>query len=59
MSVENLTKITVFLSSREYAESNSAIRREFLGSHKPALTIIVAGIFDENWLLEIEAIAAA
>lgn len=59
MSVANLTKVTIFLSSREYAESNSAIRREFLGNHNPALTIIVAGIFDEKWLLEIEAIAAA
>lgn len=59
MSVANLTKVTIFLSSREYAEPNSKIRREFLGSHNPALTIIVTGIFDEKWLLEIEAIAAA
>lgn len=59
MSMENLTKVTIFLSSREYAEPNSKIRREFLGGHKPALTIIFTGIFDEKWLLEIEAIAAA
>lgn len=59
MSVADLIKVTVFLSSREYAEPNSRIRREFLGDHNPALTIIVAGIFDEKWLLEIEAIAAA
>lgn len=30
MSVANLTKVTIFLSSREYAEPNSKIRREFL-----------------------------
>lgn len=59
MSVADLIKVTVFLSSREYAEPNSRIRREFLGDHNPALTIIVAGIFDEKWFLEIEAIAAA
>lgn len=59
MAVENLTKVSIFLSSREYAEPNSKIRREFLGNHDPALTIIVAGIFDERWLLEIEAFAAA
>jgi 2-iminobutanoate/2-iminopropanoate deaminase len=29
-----------------------------LGSHSPALTVIIAGIFDEQWLLEIEAVAA-
>jgi hypothetical protein len=30
-----------------------------LGSHAPALTVIITGIFDEKWLLEIEATAAA
>jgi hypothetical protein len=29
-----------------------------LGQHAPALTVLIAGIFDEAWLLEIEAIAA-
>jgi 2-iminobutanoate/2-iminopropanoate deaminase len=59
MSVANLVKVTVFLSSREYAMPNREVRREVLGSHSPALTVIIAGIFDERWLLEIEAVAAA
>ncbi|TGG95432.1 RidA family protein [Natronospirillum operosum] len=59
LSVPNLIKITIFLSSREYADLNSRIRQEVLGEHRPALTIVVADIFDEKWLLEIEAIAAA
>ena len=59
LSVTNLVKVTIFLSSREYADANSRIRTEILGEHRPALTIIVAEIFDEKWLLEIEAIAAA
>jgi enamine deaminase RidA (YjgF/YER057c/UK114 family) len=59
MGVENLTKVTIFLSSREFAMANREIRHEFLGTHRPALTVIIAGIFDEKWLLEIEAIAAA
>ncbi len=29
-----------------------------LGTHSPALTVIITGIFDEKWLLEIEAVAA-
>lgn len=29
-----------------------------LGGHGPALTVIITGIYDEAWLLEIEAIAA-
>ena len=58
MTISNLTKITIFLSSREYADINSTIRQEFLKNHAPALTVIIAGIFDEKWLLEIEANAA-
>jgi hypothetical protein len=30
-----------------------------LGERTPAITIILAGIYDEAWLLEIEAVAAA
>jgi len=59
MTISNLTKVTIFLSSRKYADTNSIVRQEFLGDHSPALTVIITGIFDEKWLLEIEAIAAS
>ena len=59
MTVNNLIKVTIFLSSRDYAKANSAIRQQFLGDHRPSLTVIIADIYDERWLLEIEAIAAA
>ena len=52
MSVANLVKGTVFLSSRDYAMANREIRQEVLGSHARALTVII-----EKWLLEIEATA--
>jgi 2-iminobutanoate/2-iminopropanoate deaminase len=58
MGVPNLVKVTIFLSSRDFATANREIRSEILGAHRPALTVIVAGIFDQKWLLEIEAIAA-
>lgn len=59
MSVANLVKVTTFLASREHAVLNREVRQEVLGAHAPALTVIITGIFDESWLLEIEAIAAA
>lgn len=59
MTVRNLVKVTIFLSDRQYREANARVRHEFLGDHSPALTIIITGIYDEAWLLEIEAIAAA
>ncbi len=59
MSLDNLVKVTTFLSDRKYALENRAARAEILGDRKPALTVIIAGIFDEAWLLEIEAVAMA
>ena len=59
MSVNNLIKITTYLSTRKYAEENSLIRQKYLGKIKPSLTIIIVGIYDKSWLVEIEAIAAA
>jgi 2-iminobutanoate/2-iminopropanoate deaminase len=59
MDVTNLVKVTTILSDREYAAANTDIRNEVLGDHRPALTAIVAGIWDPSWLIEIEAVAAA
>jgi enamine deaminase RidA (YjgF/YER057c/UK114 family) len=58
MGLANLAKVTTFLSDRAYREENGAIRREILGDHTPALTVIVCDIYDPAWLLEIEAVAA-
>ncbi|WP_218617831.1 RidA family protein [Cryptosporangium aurantiacum] len=59
LGLENLTKVTVFLSDRQYREANARIRHEVLGGHSPALTVIITGIYDEKWLLEIEAVAVS
>lgn len=59
MTERNLVKVTIFLSDRQYREANARIRHEVLGDHNPALTIIITGIYDEAWLLEIEATAAS
>ena len=58
LRVENLVKVTTFLSDRKYADINSEVRRGLLGAHRPALSVVVADIFEGGWLLEIEAIAA-
>lgn len=59
MGPENLVKVTTYLSDRRYREENAAVRDEVLGEHRVALTVVIAGIFDPKWLLEIEAVAAA
>lgn len=58
MTVADLVKVTTFLASRAHAGANGVVRRSILGAHAPAITVIIAGIFDERWLLEIEATAA-
>jgi 2-iminobutanoate/2-iminopropanoate deaminase len=59
MTLDNLVKVTIFLSERAYSVENREIRRAVLGDRPVALTVIITGIFDAAWLLEIEAIAAA
>jgi enamine deaminase RidA (YjgF/YER057c/UK114 family) len=52
-------KVTTYLTSRDQAEINGRVRRERLGEVRPALTVVIAETFAAEWLLEIEAIAAA
>lgn len=60
MTVANLVKVTTFLTDKSQADANGGgSSRRHLGDHRPALTVIVAQTLDSEWLLEIEAIAAA
>ena len=58
MGLADIVKVTTFLADRDHAQENSAIRQEVLAGLTPALTIIIAGIYDPAWLLEIEVVAA-
>lgn len=59
MTLDNLVKVTTFLSDRKFALENREVRIRRLAGRQPALTVIITGIFDETWLVEIEAVAAA
>lgn len=59
MTLDNLVKVTTFLSARRYALENRKIRLEVLDGRQPALTVIVSDLFEGDWLVEIEAVAAA
>jgi 2-iminobutanoate/2-iminopropanoate deaminase len=59
MHIHNLIKVTIFLSDRRYRSQSTDVRHEVLGEHAPALTVVIATIFDEAWMIEIEAVAAA
>ena len=59
MTLDNLVKVTTFLSDRAHALENREVRIRRLAGRQPALTVIVTGLFDATWLVEIEAVAAA
>ncbi len=59
MSFDNLVKATIFLSDRALIAQSGGLRREILGDRTPAITIVIVGIYDAGWLLEIEAVAGA
>ncbi|MCR6500952.1 RidA family protein [Shinella sp. CPCC 101442] len=58
MAKADLVKVTTFLSDRHHATANREIRSDYLGTIAPAMSVVIASIFDEKWLLEVEAIAA-
>jgi 2-iminobutanoate/2-iminopropanoate deaminase len=58
MTKADIVKVNIFLSDRQYALPNRAARQAYLGDLRPAMSVIICGIFDEAWLLEIEAVAA-
>ena len=59
MGFDNLVKVTTYLADRKYNLDNRRIRQEILGDRRTALTVILPAIFDEAWLIEIEAVAVA
>ena len=59
MTLDNIVMHRTYLADRSYGLENCQLRNEVLGGRLPALTVVVAGIFDAAWLIEIEAVAAA
>jgi enamine deaminase RidA (YjgF/YER057c/UK114 family) len=58
MTVNNLTKVTTYLTNLQEAKLVGEVRANFLGNACPASTIVpVAELAGAGWLIEIEAIA--
>lgn len=59
MTTKNLVRLTSYLRDASFADANAAARLAALGSHRIPTTAIVAATLSDDWLIEIEAIAAA
>ncbi|MEO7687672.1 MAG: RidA family protein [Sphingomonas sp.] len=58
MTTDNLVRLTSYLRDASYADANAAARLAALGSHRIPTTAIVVQTLSEDWLIELEAIAA-
>ena len=59
MTLDNLVRVTTYLASRDHALENREVRLRVLDGRQPALTVIIVDLFEDGWLVEIEAVAAA
>ena len=60
MQLRHLVKLTVFLARAEDRRREREVRRAMLGGiARPSVSVVVTGIYDEAWRIEIEAIALA
>ncbi len=59
MTLKNIVKVTIFLTRREDLPLLRNVRGKHLAVAPAVTVVIVAGLHDPNWLVEIEAVAAA
>lgn len=59
MQTDNIVRLTSYLRRANYVEANQQARLQALGERRIPVTTIVAETLTPEWLVEIEAIAAA
>ena len=59
MGIENLVKITTIVCNPADIAAVRAGRASVLGEHRPASTLIVGGLANAAWKVEVEGIAVA
>lgn len=59
MTADNLAKVTVFLSNGALRGPINAVSDEIMNGRLVAWTTVIVGILQDDWMLEIEAIAVA
>ena len=59
MTASNIVHATTFLTDRAHRDENREVRMDMLNGHICAMTVVLAEMFEDGWLLEINAIAEA
>ena len=59
MTFQNIVKMTFIFADRADLAAARPAREAAMGSHHPATTVIIAGLVNPAWKIEIEAVACA
>lgn len=58
MDFTDLVSIRTYLADPRYDEANVRLRVKYLGTHRPASTVVCCRLLDPRWKIEMEAMAA-
>jgi enamine deaminase RidA (YjgF/YER057c/UK114 family) len=58
MDYGDLVSIRTYLADPQLDAANVELRDKYLGSHRPASTVVCCQLLDPRWKLEMEAMAA-
>jgi 2-iminobutanoate/2-iminopropanoate deaminase len=58
MDYGNLVSIRTYLSDPRHDQANVALRKRYLGEHRPSSTVVCCQLLEPKWHLEVEAVAA-
>ena len=58
MDYSNLVSVRTYLADPADDEANVRLRMKYLGTHRPALTVVCCRLLEPAWRLEVEATAA-
>jgi enamine deaminase RidA (YjgF/YER057c/UK114 family) len=58
MDYQNIVSLRTYLADPSCDEANVQLRMKYLGSNRPASTVVCCQLLETKWKLEIEAMAA-
>lgn len=59
MGIDNIVKLVTIVTDAAHIPASRAARSDMLGDRKPASTLIIGGLANPAWKVEIEAVAVA
>ena len=59
MTLDNVVKFVTILPNAADIAASRTSRQEALGNHRPAHTLIIGGLANAAWMIEVEAVAVA